>query len=251
MSRKLLSFFTFLVVSFSVLQLAICTPIPQKTSSDEVQDTRDIVNKKEKKKEANKNNVEEENSDVGEAVIDILGGVLNLVKGALDAAEEIAGNEEVQESVSNIVDVGLKSGTQAALAGAQVAEAAPSHFEEKGNFAAGLTKTVEETGGLLTGSIDELEQGAKLFSVFAQAYTDITLKRIENFSKTFNKRFKCNTDCRKLKDGTPEKVQCEKDYCEGFVKPKTKEQQEEEELKKLAEQYDYDYSDEDYEEEDS
>ena len=32
-------------------------------------------------------------------------------------------------------------------------------------------------------SIDELEQGAKLFSVFAQAYTDITLKRIENFSK--------------------------------------------------------------------
>jgi len=251
MSRKLLSFFTFLVVSFSVLQLAICTPIPQKTSSDEVQDTRDIVNKKEKKKEANKNNVEEENSDVGEAVIDILGGVLNLVNGALDAAEEIAGNEEVQESVSNIVDVGLKSGTQAALAGAQVAEAAPSHFEEKGNFAAGLTKTVEETGGLLTGSIDELEQGAKLFSVFAQAYTDITLKRIENFSKTFNKRFKCNTDCRKLKDGTPEKVQCEKDYCEGFVKPKTKEQQEEEELKKLAEQYDYDYSDEDYEEEDS
>jgi len=251
MSRKLLSFFTFLVVSFSVLQLAICTPIPQKTSSDEVQDTRDIVNKKEKKKEANKNNVEEENSDVGEAVIDILGGVLKLVNGALDAAEEIAGNEEVQESVSNIVDVGLKSGTQAALAGAQVAEAAPSHFEEKGNFAAGLTKTVEETGGLLTGSIDELEQGAKLFSVFAQAYTDITLKRIENFSKTFNKRFKCNTDCRKLKDGTPEKVQCEKDYCEGFVKPKTKEQQEEEELKKLAEQYDYDYSDEDYEEEDS
>ena len=53
--------------------------------------------------------------------------------------------------MSNIVDVGLKSGTQAAKAGAQVAEAAPSHFEDKGNFAAGLTKTVEETGGLLTG----------------------------------------------------------------------------------------------------
>ena len=53
--------------------------------------------------------------------------------------------------MSNIVDVGLKSGTQAAVAGAQVAEAAPSHFEDKGNFAAGLTKTVEETGGLLTG----------------------------------------------------------------------------------------------------
>ena len=53
--------------------------------------------------------------------------------------------------MSNIVDVGLKSGTQAAVVGAQVAQEAPTHFEEKGNFAAGLTKTVEETGGLLTG----------------------------------------------------------------------------------------------------
>ena len=52
-----------------------------------------------------------------------------------------------------------------------------------------------------------------------------------------------------MEDGTDEKVQCEKDFCEGFVKPKTKEQQEEEELKKLAEQYDYDYSDdEEYDE---
>jgi len=252
MTRKLLSLFTLIVISFSILSLTICTPIPQKTSSEEVQDTRDIVDDDTNKKELKKNKKkekEEEDNDVGEAVMDILGGVLNLVNGALDAAEEIAGNEDVQESVSNIVDVGLKSGTQVAIAGSQVAQAAPSHFEEKGNFAAGLTKTVEETGGLLTGSIDELEQGAKLFSVFAQAYTDITLKRIENFSKTFNKRFKCNTDCRKLKDGTTEKVQCEKDYCEGFVKPKTKEQQEEEELKKLAEQYDYDYSDEEYDEE--
>ena len=72
---------------------------------------------------------------------------------------------------------------------------------------------------------------------------------LQNALQTFNKRFKCNTDCRKLKDGTPEKVQCEKDYCKGFVKPKTKEQQEEEELKKLAEQYDYDYSEDEYEDE--
>merc|ERR1719219_1508405 len=195
--------------------------------------------KKDKKKD---NKSKEEEDDLGEAAADIFGGVLDLLNGALDAAEEIAGNEEVQESVSNIVDVGLRQGPQA------VAQAAPQHFEEKGNFAAGLTKTVEETGGLLTGSIDELEQGAKLFSVFAQAYTDITLKRIENFSKIFNKRFKCNTECRKMEDGTTEKLQCEKDYCEGFVKPKTKEQQEEEELKKLAEQYDYDYSDDEYDE---
>ena len=72
--------------------------------------------------------------------------------------------------MSNIVDVGLKSGTQAALAGAEVAEAAPSHFEEKGNFAAGLTKTVEETGGLLTGvkykfCLDKLLFGTQINNV--------------------------------------------------------------------------------------
>jgi len=246
---------TFLIVASCILHLVACLPAPQSSSSEENTDTQEVEKevkkevKKDKEKDATKDKTEEDD-DIGEAVLDIFGGVLNLVSGALDAAEEIAGNEDVQESVSNIVDVGLKSGTQAALAGAQVAEAAPSHFEEKGNFAAGLTKTVEETGGLLTGSIDELEQGAKLFSVFAQAYTDITLKRIENFSKTFNKRFKCNTECRKLEDGTDERVQCEKEFCKGFVKPKTKEQQEEEELKELAAQYDYDYSDdEDYEDE--
>ena len=53
--------------------------------------------------------------------------------------------------MSNIVDVSLKNGAQAAITGAQLAQAAPTHFEEKGNFASGLTKTVEETGGLLGG----------------------------------------------------------------------------------------------------
>lgn len=217
----------------------------------QVQDSRDIDTKEDQGKEAETEKDDSDNGDLGEAVSDIFGGVLKLFNGALETAEEIAGNKEVQESISSIVDVGLKSSVQAASTGAQIAQAAPTHFEDKGNFVSGLTKTVEETGGLLGGSIEELEQGAKLFSVFAQAYTDITLKRIENFSKTFNKRFKCNTDCRKMEDGTKAKSQCEETYCEGFVKPKTKKQQEEEELKKLAEQYDYDYSDDEEEKEDS
>lgn len=243
-----MSFFSCLVVYFSVIHLVIGKPSPQGTTSKEVQDTRDINVEKDKVKEVDNNKDDEDDNDLGKSVADIFGGVLSIFNSALDTAEEIAGNEEVQETVSNLVDVGLKSGAEAAQTGAQLAQAAPTHFEEKGHFASGLTKTVEETGGLLGGSIDELEQGAKLFSVFAQAYTDITLKRIENFSKTFNKRFKCNTDCRRLEDGTAEKVQCEKDYCEGFVKPKTKEEQHEEEMKKLAEQYDYDYSDDEEDE---
>lgn len=153
MSTKLI---TFLIVASSILHMVVCLPAPQSSSNVDTKDIKDIESDEEvtkDKKKENTKNKNEEDDDIGEAVLDIFGGVLNLVSGALDAAEEIAGNEEVQESVSNIVDVGLKSGTQAALAGAQVAEAAPSHFEDKGNFAAGLTKTVEETGGLLTGSI--------------------------------------------------------------------------------------------------
>ena len=60
--------------------------------------------------------------------------------------------------------------------------------------------------------------------------------------QTFNKRFRCNTDCKKLDDGTAEKKECEKKYCEGFIAPKSKKEQEEEKLKELAAQYDYDYS---------
>lgn len=257
MSAKM-SFSVFIIVSIAALPLINCKPSPQTSVLDEVQDSRNIdidnikgnkTREQDKKVEDKKD--EEDNNDIGQAVSDIFGGLLNLVNGALDTAEGIAGNEEVQNSISNILDAGVRTGAQAALTGVQVAQAAPAHFEEKGHFASGLTKTIEETGGLLGGSFEELEQGAKLLSVFAQAYGDITLKRIENFSEIFNKRFKCNTDCKKLEDGSAEKKECEKKFCEGFVKPKTKKEQEAEELKKLAEQYDYDYSYDEDEEEDS
>ena len=68
-----------------------CIPVPQSSSSGEVQDTRDIVDIKKDKKKDNKS--EEEEDDLGEAAADIFGGVLDLLNGALDAAEEIAGNE--------------------------------------------------------------------------------------------------------------------------------------------------------------
>ena len=87
--------------------------------------------------------------------------------------------------------------------------------------------------------------------IISKVHSKLDLPRVNVILQIFNKRFKCNTECRKMENGTAEKLQCEKDFCQGFVKPKTKEQQEEEELKKLAEQYDYDYSYDDEEEEDS
>ena len=87
--------------------------------------------------------------------------------------------QEVQESVSNIVDVGLRQGPQAAAQAQAVAQAAPQHFEEKGNFAAGLTKTVEETGGLLTGVIN-------MYNIFEN---DLNFALHKNISRFYTKTF--------------------------------------------------------------
>ena len=65
--------------------------------------------------------------------------------------------------------------------------------------------------------------------------------------QVFNKRLKCNTTCKRLEDGTDEKKECEKKFCEGFVAPKTKKQKEEEKLK-FVEEYEYNYDDEEEEE---
>ena len=71
-----------------------CIPVPQSSSSGEVQDTRDIVDIKKDKKKDNKSKEEEDDlGEAAEAAADIFGGVLDLLNGALDAAEEIAGNE--------------------------------------------------------------------------------------------------------------------------------------------------------------
>ena len=70
-------------------------PSPQETVlPDEVQDSRDVdleIVKEEEKKIENKD--EEDDNDIGQTVSDIFGGVLNLVSGALDTAEQIAGNK--------------------------------------------------------------------------------------------------------------------------------------------------------------
>ena len=76
--------------------MVVCLPAPQSSSNVDTKDIKDIESgeevTKDKKKENTKNK-NEEDDDIGEAVLDIFGGVLNLVSGALDAAEEIAGNE--------------------------------------------------------------------------------------------------------------------------------------------------------------
>ena len=81
-------------VASCILHLVACLPAPQSSSAEETNDTEEVEKevKKDKKKEATKETTEEDD-DIGEAVLDIFGGVLNLVSGALDAAEEIAGNE--------------------------------------------------------------------------------------------------------------------------------------------------------------
>ena len=78
------------------MPLSNSKPSPQQAVlPGEVQDSRDVdidsVKEEEKKVENKKD--EEDNNDIGQTVSDIFGGVLNLVSGVLDTAEEIAGNE--------------------------------------------------------------------------------------------------------------------------------------------------------------
>ena len=76
--------------------MVVCLPAPQSSSNVDTKDIKDIESDEEvtkDKKKENTKNKNEEDDDIGEAVLDIFGGVLNLVSGALDAAEEIAGNE--------------------------------------------------------------------------------------------------------------------------------------------------------------
>ena len=70
-------------------------PSPQETVlPDEVQDSRDVDIEIVKEEEKNiENKGEEDDNDIGQTVSDIFGGVLNLVSGALDTAEQIAGNK--------------------------------------------------------------------------------------------------------------------------------------------------------------
>ena len=85
--------------------MVVCLPAPQSSSNVDTKDIKDIESDEEvtkDKKKENTKNKNEEDDDIGEAVLDIFGGVLNLVSGALDAAEEIAGNE-VQMHLIDII----------------------------------------------------------------------------------------------------------------------------------------------------
>ena len=49
---------------------------------------------------------------------------------------------------------------------------------------------------------------------------------------------KCNTDCRKLEEGTEERASCEEEFCSNFEPPKDAKEKED------LYSYDYDYADE-------
>jgi len=83
MSRK---FIPFLIVAISILHLVVCLPAPQSSSNVDTKDIKDIESDEEvtkDKKKENTKNKNEEDDDIGEAVLDIFGGVLNLVVGPL------------------------------------------------------------------------------------------------------------------------------------------------------------------------
>lgn len=209
-------------------------PTPQ---DDEVQD-EDVVEKID----------EEEDADPLAAAGDIFGGIFNILNQAVKTATDLATDQELQKTVGDIVDIGVKTSLDAATTAVEIAAEAPKIVEENAPLVEGIAKTVSETSGFVGGQIEEIgttvEAASQLVKVFAEAYTNRTIEQLDNFLKVFNKRLQCNTTCARMKSGE-KKEECEQQFCEGFVPPKTRKQQEEE-LQELSEQYDYNY---DYSEE--
>jgi len=180
--------------------------------------------------------------DAFSGLLSLLGSAAATAAGVATAAERVATDPEVQESVSEVVDASIKGTVDAVGATVDLALEAPKVIAAQAPLVEGLAKTISETSGFVGGSVEDVARTAQVASVFAEAYTNDTLTRLDKFLKTFNRRLKCNTICPR-KAGE-EKVACEIEHCLGFVAPKTKAQEEEEELAFIA-NYDYDsYDDE-------
>jgi len=177
------------------------------------------------------------------AGVDIANQGLGRVADGVNTVARVSQDPEVQEAIAGVIDVSVNAAMDGINAIGEIAERAPKVIEENVPVVEGLAKTIQETSGFVGGSIEELENGAQLASVFAEAYTNDTLTRVDNFLKVFNRRLRCNTKCPRLEGS--EREECEAEFCEGFVPPKTKKQLEEEELKFIEEyEYDYDYENE-------
>jgi len=161
----------------------------------------------------------------------------------VDVVSKVAADPEFQEAVGGVVNVSFTAARDGIMAVGEIAERAPKVIEDNVPFVEGVAKTIQETSGFVGGSIADLENAARLATVFAEAYTNDTLSQVDNFLKVFNRRLRCNTMCPR-KEGL-EKSECEVEFCEGFEPPKTRSQLEEEELQFINDyQYDYDYENE-------
>lgn len=247
----------FLLVLGLLIATVLAKPAPQGDDSEndvkkEEVDTKTVEeeeddNKKVSERIDNEDEDEDEEDEdldpiklVGDAfsgLLSLLGTVASTAAGVASASARIATDPEVQESVAEVVDAGVKGTVDAVGATVDLALEAPKLVAAQAPLVEGLAKTISETSGFVGGSVEDAAQAAKVASVFAEAYTNDTLTRLDNFLKTFNRRLKCNTICpRKVGE---EKVACEVEHCLGFVAPKTKAQEEEEELAFIA-NYDYD-----------
>jgi len=240
----------YLLVLGLLFATVFAKPAPQADDSKKEVDSK-AVEDEDDNEVSERIDIEEEDDDdeeggldpiklVGDAfsgLLSLLGTAAATAAGVSSAAARVATDPEVQESVSEVVDASIKGTVDAVGATVDLALEAPKVIAAQAPLVEGLAKTISETSGFVGGSVEDVARTAQVASVFAEAYTNDTLTRLDKFLKTFNRRLKCNTICpSKVGD---EKVACEVEHCLGFVPPKTKAQEEEEELAFIA-NYDYD-----------
>jgi len=238
------SVFTLLVVVMTVFGFTKANPLPQS-----IDDYGDYDNSKNLERRQGKEDDKlipvgdaDQVDPIGDIFGDILGGVGALLTEGIKIVTDVTdGSKNATEVVGDALKVGTDATQEVAKIGVKALGAAPSILQQKVAFAQGFAKTVQESSGQVKQSVDGLNQQLKVASAFAKTYGEVAVEGLTKFLEDFGRRLRCNTECKRHKEGSEERQQCETENCIELAQIRTAEEMEEE--------YDYSYGYDDTEEE--
>merc|ERR1712025_1302343 len=208
------SVFTLLVVVMTVFGFTKSNPLPQS-----IDDYGDYDNSKNLERRQGKEDDKlipvgdaDQVDPIGDIFGDILGGVGALLTEGIKIVTDVTdGSKNATEVVGDALKVGTDATQEVAKIGVKALGAAPSILQ------------------------------LKVASAFAKTYGEVAVEGLTKFIEDFGRRLRCNTECKRHKEGSEERQQCETENCIELAQIRTAEEMEEE--------YDYSYGYDDTEEE--
>jgi len=237
------SVFTLLVVVVTVFDFTLANPLPQSLDDYGDYDNSKNLERRQGKEDVKLIPVGDDSVDpIGDIFGDILGGVGALLSEGIKIVTDVTdGSKNATQVVGDALKVGTDATQEVAKIGVKALGAAPSILEQKIAFAQGFAKTVQDSSGHLKQGVDNLNGQLKVASAFAKTYGEVAVEGLSKFLEDFGRRLRCNTECKKHKEGSDRKQQCEKENCIVMAQIRTAEEMEEE--------YDYSYGYDETEEE--